>query len=100
MGAANHPAPPMPLTEHKGDPVEMAMLDPMQRASRNVEERAEFQRFFGEVTSAQPAAGESKTEQPAAGQSTIEQPTAEQSPIEQPTTQQPTTEPSKTGDNE
>jgi hypothetical protein len=118
MGAANHPAPPMPLTEqerlllrivHKGDPVEMAMLDPMQRAARNVEERTEFQRFFGEATSAQPTAGESKTEQPAAGQSTTEQPTTEQPTTEQPTTEQPTTEqptteqpptePSKTGDN-
>jgi hypothetical protein len=98
MGAANHPAPPMPLTEqerlllrivHKGDPVEMAMLDPMQRASRNAEERAEFQRFFGEASSAQPTAGEAKTEQPATGQSTTEQPKTEQPPIE----------PSKTGDN-
>jgi hypothetical protein len=103
LGAANHPAPPMPLTEqerlllrivHKGDPVEMAMLDPMVRAARNVEERTEFQRFFGEATSAQPTAGESKTEQPAAGQSTTEQPT-----MEQPQIQQPPTEPSKTGDN-
>jgi hypothetical protein len=98
MGAASHPAPPMPLTEqerlllrivHKGDPVEMAMLDPMQRASRNAEERAEFQRFFGEASSAQPTAGEAKTEQSTAGQSTTEQPKTEQPPIE----------PSKTGDN-
>lgn len=98
LHASNHPAPPMPLTEqerlllrivHKGDPVEMAMLDPMVRAARNVEEQAEFQRFFGEVTIAQPTAGESKTGQPAAGQSTTEQP-----PIEQ-----PATEPSTTGDN-
>jgi hypothetical protein len=102
LRASNHPAPPMPLTEqerlllrivHKGDPVEMAMLDPMQRAARNVEEEAEFLRFFGEATSGQPAAGESKTEQPAAGQSTTEQPKTEQPPVEQPTTEQ-----SPTGD--
>jgi len=37
---------------HRGDPVELAMLDPMQRAARNVEEQAEFQRFFGEARSA------------------------------------------------
>jgi len=98
LRASNHPAPPMPLTEqerlllrivHRGDPVELAMLDPMQRAARNVEEQAEFQRFFGEARSAQPTAGESKTELPAAGQSTTEQPKTEQTP----------TEPSKTGDN-
>jgi hypothetical protein len=106
LGAANHPAPPMPLTEqerlllwivHKGDPVEMAMLDPMQRAARNVEEEAEFQRFFGEATSGRPAAGEAKTEQSAGGPSTTgqpatEQPTTEQPPAEQPTTEQPPAE--------
>jgi hypothetical protein len=45
----------MPLTEqerlllriaHKGDPVEMAMLDPKIRAAREREEEAEVQRFF------------------------------------------------------
>lgn len=55
MRAASYPAPPMPLTEqekllirlaHKGDPVEMAMLDPMQRAVRDTEQKAEFQSFF------------------------------------------------------
>jgi hypothetical protein len=55
MHAASHPAPPMPLTEqekmllriaHKGDPVEFAELDPVQRSARDAEEKAEVQRFF------------------------------------------------------
>jgi hypothetical protein len=55
MHAASFPAPPMPLTEqerlllkiaHRGDPVEMAMLDPKIRAAREREEEAEVQRFF------------------------------------------------------
>jgi hypothetical protein len=55
MHAASHPAPPMPLTDqeklllriaHKGDPVEFAELDPVQRAARYAEEKAEVQRFF------------------------------------------------------
>ena len=55
MRAASHPAPPMPLTEqeklllhiaHKGDPVEFAELNPMERAARYEEEKAEVQRFF------------------------------------------------------
>ena len=55
MRAASHPAPPMPLTEqeklllrivHKGDPVELAMLDPMQRAAQEAKDKAEVQRFF------------------------------------------------------
>jgi hypothetical protein len=53
--ALSYPAPPLPLTEqerlllrlaHKGDPVELAMLDPAQRAARNQRERAEFLAFF------------------------------------------------------
>jgi hypothetical protein len=59
MQAASFPAPPMPLTEqerlllrlvHKVDPVEMAMLDPKFRAMQEAEEKAEFQRFFGQST--------------------------------------------------
>jgi hypothetical protein len=55
MHAASYPAPPMPLTEqeklllrisHKADPVEIAALDPVRRAERNAEEKAEVQRFF------------------------------------------------------
>jgi hypothetical protein len=55
MRAASHPPPPMPLTEqeklllriaHKGDPVQLAALDPAVRAARNTEEKAEVQRFF------------------------------------------------------
>jgi hypothetical protein len=49
------PAPPLPLTEqerlllriaHRGDPVELAMLDPKMRAARDEEDKAEVQRFF------------------------------------------------------
>jgi hypothetical protein len=99
MLAASHPAPPMPLTEqerlllriaHRGDPVELAMLDPLRRAARDVEEQTEFQRFFKPRTIDQPT-----IEQPAAGQPTTSQPTTEQ-----PTTAQPTTETATPGDNE
>jgi hypothetical protein len=53
--AASFPAPPMPLTEqerllvrmlHRGDGVELAMLDSKMEALRDAEEKAEFQRFF------------------------------------------------------
>jgi hypothetical protein len=99
MLAASHPAPPMPLTEqerlllriaHKGDPVELAMLDPLRRAARDVEEQTEFQRFFKPRTIEQPT-----IEQPAAGQPATSQPTTEQ-----PTTAPPTTETAIPGDNE
>ncbi len=55
LAAISYPAPPLPLTEqeelllklaHKGDPVQLAMLDPVQRAARYAEERAEVQQFF------------------------------------------------------
>lgn len=48
-------APPMPLTDqerlmldilHRGDPVQMAMLNPDERAARDAVERAEVQSFF------------------------------------------------------
>ncbi len=102
MRAASHPAPPMPLTEqerlllriaHRGDPVELAMLDPMTRAARDVEEGAEFQRFFGSVR--QPS-----TEQPSIEQPATEQPKTEQPKSEQPAMDQPTIEQSRTGDKE
>ena len=98
MLAPSHPAPPMPLTEqerlllriaHRGDPVEMAMLDPMVRATRDAEEQTEFQRFFGQATNGQRTTGQPKAEQP----------TTEQ-PAEQPATEQPTTEPSTKGNNQ
>jgi hypothetical protein len=55
MHDASFPAPPMPLTEqerlllrivHKGDPVEIAMLDPVARAARDAEEKAAVTNFF------------------------------------------------------
>lgn len=55
MHAASRLAPPMPLTEqerlllrvaHKGDPVEFAELNPVERAAQDAEEKAEVQRFF------------------------------------------------------
>jgi hypothetical protein len=104
MLAASHPAPPMPLTEqerlllriaHRGDPVELAMLDPMRRAARDVEEQTEFQRFFKPRTIEQPTADQPTTEQPAVGQ-----PATPQSTTEQLTPAQPTTEAAKPGDNE
>jgi hypothetical protein len=60
MTAASHPAPPLPLTAqerlllqviHKGDPVELAMLNPEVRARHVAEARAEFQEFFKPKTS-------------------------------------------------
>ena len=103
MLAASRPAPPMPLTEqerlllriaHRGDPVELAMLDPMRRAARDVEEQTEFQRFFKPRTVEQ-----TPTEQPATGQPATSQPTTEQPPTAQPAVAQPTTEKTP-GDNE
>jgi hypothetical protein len=55
MRAASHPPPPMPLTDQeklllriarKGDPVEVAELNPIVRAARYEKEKAEVQRFF------------------------------------------------------
>ncbi len=51
----SYPAPPMPLTEqeklllriiHKDDPVQIAMLDPVQREAMYASERAQVQQFF------------------------------------------------------
>lgn len=62
MRAASYPAPPAPLTQeeklllriaHKGDPQELALLNPVLRAARNAEEKAEVERFF-----TQPATGD------------------------------------------
>jgi hypothetical protein len=53
--AANHPAPEAPLTEeeklllriaHKGDPMEIAALNPVLWAKRDAEEQAEVKKFF------------------------------------------------------
>lgn len=53
--AVSYPAPPMPLTEqeklllrvaHKGDPVELAMLNPEIRARQETQSEDEFKEFF------------------------------------------------------
>jgi hypothetical protein len=119
MHAASQPAPPMPLTEqerlllrlvHKDDPVELAMLDSMLdsklRALQDSEDKAEFQRFFGQSTKQvvpeQPvtesvAPQQSTTEQIAPGQSATEeampaQPGTEQAVPKQPVPEQTTPE--------
>ena len=57
--SSSYPAPPMPLTEqeklllrlaHKGDPMQLAMLDPSQRAAQNAADKADFQQFFHPAT--------------------------------------------------
>ncbi|HEX3374356.1 MAG TPA: hypothetical protein VHS13_09110 [Edaphobacter sp.] len=102
MHAASYPAPPMPLTEqeklllrlvHKDDPVELAMLDPKVRALQELEDKAEFQRFFGQ------SAKQAATEQPGMEegvpqQSTAEQALPEQSAPEQSVPEQPAQPPS------
>ncbi|WP_213805302.1 hypothetical protein [Granulicella sp. dw_53] len=59
MLAPSSLAPPMPLTEqerllrrvvYKGNPTELAMLNPAIRAMRNADEKADVQRFFGAPT--------------------------------------------------
>jgi hypothetical protein len=138
MNAASRPAPPMPLTEqerlllrlvHKDDPVELAMLDSKVRALQDSEDKAEFQRFFGQSTKqaapeqsmteqggqqqstteeampGQPGTEPSAPEQSAPEHSVPEQPTQQQSMPEklapdQSTTQQATPRPTRTGENE
>jgi hypothetical protein len=90
MQAASFPAPPMPLTAqerlllrlaHKVDPVEMAMLDPKFRAMQDAEEKAEFQRFFGQTAAKQadpPQANGESTADQAAQPSTTDQGAAAQ----------------------
>ncbi len=62
LHAASQPAPPLPLTReerfllrlaHKGDPEELAILDPNVRAKQDVEARAEFHIFFDPPTTQQ-----------------------------------------------
>ncbi|MCU1253521.1 MAG: hypothetical protein JWQ49_6550 [Edaphobacter sp.] len=81
MHAASRPAPPMPLTEqeklllrlvHKDAPVELAMLGPKARALQDLEDKAEFQRFFGQSMK-QAAPEQSVTEQGVPQQSAREQ---------------------------
>jgi hypothetical protein len=64
MRSDSFPAPPMPLTEqerlllriaHKAGPVELAMLDPIQRAARDAEEKADVKKFFEPSTTEQSA---------------------------------------------
>jgi hypothetical protein len=59
MHGTSFPAPSMPLTEqerlllriaHRGDPVELAMLDPAVRAARDAEEKADVTKFFEPAT--------------------------------------------------
>jgi hypothetical protein len=72
MRAASFPAPPMPLTEqerlllriaHKGDPVEVALLDPNQRNLQEMKEKAEYQSFFARHAIEQPITGQTTPEQ-------------------------------------
>jgi hypothetical protein len=104
MHAASYPAPPMPLTEqerlllrlvHKDDPVELAMLDSMLdskiRALQDSEDKAEFQRFFGQPTK-QAAPEQSVTEQAAPQSSPMEQAAPAQSTTDQAMPTQPGTE--------
>jgi hypothetical protein len=99
MQAASFPAPPMPLTEqerlllrlaHKVDPVEMAMLDPKLRAMQDAEEKAEFQRFFGQSMK-QAAPAQATTEQ-SPGDTTMEQAAPQQSTTDQAAPAQPVPE--------
>ena len=101
MRAASQPAPPLPLTAqerlllriaHRGDPVEMAMLDPVLRDVDDAKERAEYLKFFEQST-------EQPIEQPAQ-QSTNEQAGPEKSASDQSTTQPTTPTQSRTGDKE
>jgi hypothetical protein len=100
MHAASYPAPPMPLTEqerlllrlvHKDDPVELAMLDPKLRALQDLEDKAEFQRFFGQSMK-QTTPEQTATEQAAPQPSTTEQVPPATSATEQATPVQPGTE--------
>ena len=104
MHAASRPAPPMPLTEqerlllrlvHKDDPVELAMLDsmldPKLRALQDSEDKAEFQRFFGQSTK-QVVPEQPVTESAAPQQSTTEEIAPGQSATEEATPAQPGTE--------
>jgi hypothetical protein len=113
MHAASRPAPPMPLTEqerlllrlvHKDDPVELAMLDSMLdsklRALQDSEDKAEFQRFFGQSTKqvvpeqpvTESAAPQQSTTEQKAPQSATEQATPAQSGTEQAVPEQTTPE--------
>jgi hypothetical protein len=81
--AASFPAPPMPLTEqerlllriaHKGDPVEVALLDPNQRSLKEMKERAEYQSFFARPAIEQPTTGQTvPANDPALGKQLEEQ---------------------------
>jgi len=62
LHATSQPAPPLPLTReeklllriaHKGDPEELAILDPRLHAQQDMEARAEFHKFFDPPTTQQ-----------------------------------------------
>ena len=64
LAAVSYPAPPMPLTEqeklllrivHRNDPVQIAMLDPLQREAKYADERAQVQRFFSQTKQETPS---------------------------------------------
>ena len=88
--AASFPAPTMPLTDqerlflrmtHRGDAVELAVLDPHLRELEEREEKAEFQRFFAKPPLAATEGERSLPGQPLPGQpedSAIPQAAAEQ----------------------
>jgi hypothetical protein len=57
MRAPSRPAPPLPLTEQEKllqrfvrthSSQELSAINPMKWAARDVEERAEFEKFFGQ----------------------------------------------------
>ncbi len=59
MRAASRPEPPMPLTEQEKlllrfvqtrSPEELAAINPVKWATRDAEEKAEFEKFFGQST--------------------------------------------------
>lgn len=59
MRAPSRPEPPLPLTDqeklllrivHRGNPQQMAELDPAKRAQQIADEKAEVERFFGRST--------------------------------------------------
>jgi hypothetical protein len=74
--AASFPAPPMPLTEqerlllrmvHRGEPVELAMLDPRIVAMRDWEDKAEFRQVSATPVAKDAAADDSGAAQAGAG---------------------------------
>jgi len=110
MRAASHPAPELPLTEEekllvrivrRGDPQQLAMLDPVKLAARDAEEKAEFQSFFAPAKTEEPATGQATAEESVTDESVADEsttgPTAP-STAEPATAEQSTAEQANTGD--